>query len=1108
MPYVDSTENLPAIGSGADIAVGNDGNGDQYDLPTHDISLEDAGYEDGGAGTRRIGLVLCNSQGVPLPESFSVAPYPKMASKIREGRGGYDDSIGPFSDEALEMFSGGRGIKYRDKKSDGYYEGFKADTRKKGAVYVGPAEKYIPGIRHYEENWYNDKGDTYKWYATEGNEFIVEFTTTAAFNMTEIQILMKRKGEIPTAPTLAWTLRIKGGADVASASMTSPYTVNVHDAIKENQGNTDGQFGDDYNMKLIVIGAEFLDNPNTTIALTDATTYELVLAANGNADADNCYEILCDQSDNPYYRVLDDTGDFECIYIEYLGGLYCITQPADKTASKLYLLGYRGLADDNSGDKSLLNDSGASWVVDELIDGYAMVVGGPGSEEDKPFRLITDNTGTTATVDEDWIVTHTTDTMYYLMYDHWKLIKTFSYYVTDAKVAGRVIHLAFGKNQNHRWLRYGNQDGVWTEEYAAAPAYGWKADKFLPIQNTGYKSRRRMYDIYIAQNNEYGAGGNSDMYYPNNLMQMTTAPYFGTPLMILGLLEDTTPWHDASPQHEPGALNVDVYPDRGYMAIDVAEPFGTGSLASRKWATARDMSKAEMIGFGLKSSIDLAAGDLQLEFVDGLDAWLVDFPAITAEDDMHDEFRWYVVKLQEPESPKVGDDFARFDGIIELEIKSTVDKGAYKLKFAEPGFVLLTRNLNNNRYEFDEREKINNLLEFGGGSGQASKKPWIITNQWFYYIENGELKPLYLQELKKFKHYKNGLAACVWDVYLVANVGHTVQRFYQGRLDSIGPDKSDFSPEKIPSSLVAWGGHLFGSFGNRIMVRRNSVWHEYWNGGMQAGVDPDHGLSWREYDTVNSLYILGMEDEPDKLFFNRGADVGYVQLVLNPQEHIQTSSAGSKYKFGPEAVIRTSVITSNKREIEKYYHAVRIVQQNLNVNGGKGSGVGYVEIAYRTSEDDTPDVGWNSVEDHFEDTPKERHQLTTDYDVKGTHIELEIRINNYSNNISPVLQAVILENLEREIVNFSRQLQCRLYAGNDIDKQNKHDDQTGEQKWAQLKTWMNSPLPVKMKTNSKFVPETYLFIEPVISTPVIIRRDAKDNEMYICPFSVTEVHDE
>ncbi len=165
-------------------------------------------------------------------------------------------------------------------------------------------------------------------------------------------------------------------------------------------------------------------------------------------------------------------------------------------------------------------------------------------------------------------------------------------------------------------------------------------------------------------------------------------------------------------------------------------------------------------------------------------------------------------------------------------------------------------------------------------------------------------------------------------------------------------------------------------------------------------------------------------------------------------------------------------------------------------------------MAYRTSEDATPDVGWNSIEDHFDETPKERHQLTGNYDVKGTHIELEIRINNYSNNISPVLQAVILENLERETVNFSRQLRCRLYAGNDYNRLDKQDDQTGEQKWAQLKTWMNSPLPVKMKTNSKFVTDTYLFIEPVLASPVIIRRDAEDNEMYICPFAVTEVHDE
>ena len=1101
MPHIGNSETLPSIGSGAYIEVGKDDDGNLPINPTHDILLEDE--------SRKIGLVLCDGKGKPLPENFSIVPYPKMASKIREGSAKYDDGIGPFSDEALINFSGGRGVRYRDEKAGSYYEGFRADTRQEGRAQISAAETFIPGIRHYQENWFGDNKD-YEWEDVGQLGYTQEFTADADYNMSEIRWLWRRTGYIvpgggipPSFMTI--TLKVKNGATLGTFNILNPY-----DTFGEDEPGRDncGHFGNDHNMKTMVLSAyQLTDGAAEIIALTSGTVYEIVITSvfwGGTAlNDDHTVKILTDGS-NLYYRVLDDTVDFKCLYFEYLGGYYCITQPIDRSASKLYLLGKRGLADSNAGQMGKLIDGSNPFTADELIGGIVHIVGGTGMAEEKPFRYVTDNGVGDATVDEDWIIQHTTNTAYYVEYNKYTLIKTFNYYATDVEVADRVIHIAFGQDDYHHWLRYGNDDGVWTEEYSSNPVYAWRANHLLAIHNPVYPERRQVFDLYVARNMK----SYLDRDYPNNVMMMTTPPLWGTPMFVLGQLVDNAPWIYSQDENAP---NIDVYSDRGWFAVDAAAAFTTGSIAERRMP-AVDMSQAEMISFSLSSNIGFDAGDLYLTFGDGKDEWSVDLPQIIAEDDMHDKKKWYVVKLQEPVSPKTGagdmPDWTKIDRVL---LKSATDLGAYKLKFGESGFLLINRDFNNNRYELGMNENINKLIEYGGGAGQETKKPWVITDKWFYYIENGEIKPLYLPELKEYAHYKNGQAVIVWGVYLVANVGETVQRYYQGRMDSIGPDRGDFPTGKIPGSFAGYGGQFFSSFGNRILVRRNSVWHELYNGGMWSGIDEGHGLSWREVGEVTTMDIRGMADKSDRLYFNNGADVGYIPLEARPE-----SKKGKDYwNYGPEAVIRTSVITSSRREVEKYFNAVRVVAEYLDVNGDDANGLGpdteqWVEISYKTSED----TDWQILDGIYDTMPVERIQFSDDYDVEGLSIELEIRLYTANSDYSPQLMAVIVESMERIKVNFSRQLQCRLYAGNDKTKLEGDtvgvgaDDQTGEQKWTLLKTWMNRVLPVLMKTNSVFVPETYVFIEPVMHRPVMVKRDANDNEMHIFPFTVTEVWDE
>ena len=126
-----------------------------------------------------------------------------------------------------------------------------------------------------------------------------------------------------------------------------------------------------------------------------------------------------------YYRVLSAapnplTG--MCLFVDYKRTQYMITQPVAGN-SYIYMNGDKGAADDNSAAKSTLIDATKCWVVNQWIGAKVIITAGPGAEESKPWRDITENDGTTLTVSPAWYVSHTTATEYAIVNtDKWSVV--------------------------------------------------------------------------------------------------------------------------------------------------------------------------------------------------------------------------------------------------------------------------------------------------------------------------------------------------------------------------------------------------------------------------------------------------------------------------------------------------------------------------------------------------------------------------------------------------------------------------------------------------------------------------------------------------------------
>jgi len=1021
------------------------------DKNTHHIKLTDS------AGTE-VGFV-CQGK-VYRP---AVHPYPTMASQLRQGQGKHSDRVPPFEDIPLSDFSGGFPSMHYDEDRSKYLEGHRIDTSQPGRVMLHGRERYLKGIRDF--NQLQPSGSTRSAWVdlySGGTTSVTDTFTTSAIDETNYAadkavVKLKKTG----SPTGNVTVTLSDTDDSNASSQT-------YAAASVGQS-------DPYDVEFDWTG---------TKTLTHGTDYKIKVEYTGG-DASNYISVYCVQSSSePYYRVLDDTAAFNILPFEYRGGFYVITQPQSRANSKLYLLGTRGLADANTGNLDRLVDAtkdfsstGYNVAVGDLV----RVVAGPGSVEDQPWRTVTASYDGYLEVSPDWDIEHTANTEYVVFTDTFEEIESFDYYVTDVAVTDRVIHLAAGPDDYQHRIRFGNDDGTWTFEGDIGVDETeeiWRSDKLLAIRKDGYNWERPVYDLY-ASRKMYTS---TDLNYLNNVFKSRTATFWGAPYFYLGHLTGNKPWWDGGDN-----ANVDIYADRGWFALEWNATFTTGTLCTKKFSTPIDMSEAEMILFSAYSDTALDAGDLTLTLGDGSDEWALDFPAISTGDDMHDNIYWYSIDLHAMATAPSGSDFPNMSQIDRALIKVAVDKNAVvKLKFGQDGFILAGRNANAERYELGLTEWVNGLVEYGGGAGQVTRKPWVGTNRNVYYIEDGQLKPIYLKEIEELEHYRNCELFVVQDIYLYFNQKDKIQRYYAGHLDNIGPDADYGLPSTragIPCSGAPYPGRIVvavdaGSSGvSSVMYRYGHGWHEAYRAPLSG-------------ERIRKIHILAREDTSDQLFISEGSDILWVPLSLDPEND-------SDYEFTNFGHIITSRIYGGLRETEKYFHALTSIQEPHS----SGSTYARIYADFKTSEN----TSWTQITDDFSTLPRERNSLSASNDTEGRWIQFRFRFETDVCTYSPILVSFILDALERLDSNNTYSYSVKVKAGYDTDLLGSKEGQTGEAKWTQIETWVDDPKPLTLNAVSPFEDGKLVTIEPERSQMVYSYPDNPGGELRIYQLTFIEV---
>ena len=171
-----------------------------------------------------------------------------------------------------------------------------------------------------------------------------------------------------------------------------------------------------------------------------------------------------------YFRVEGNRSKATHKFFEYKKQLYWLSKFDSWRASELWMNGWRGVADSNSGEESKLKDSGTNFS-NKIIGGEVVqVYAGPASSEQEDRREVLSGADGSVTVDRDWEITHSNKDEYVVTNTDWCFKIDASTHlagrVSDMDVSRGGLYICKGNNRRAVFYEgYRDKDGNWADRW-------------------------------------------------------------------------------------------------------------------------------------------------------------------------------------------------------------------------------------------------------------------------------------------------------------------------------------------------------------------------------------------------------------------------------------------------------------------------------------------------------------------------------------------------------------------------------------------------------------------------------------------------------------------
>lgn len=350
-----------------------------------------------------------------------------------------------------------------------------------------------------------------------------------------------------------------------------------------------------------------------------------------------------------------------------------------------------------------------------------------------------------------------------------------------------------------------------------------------------------------------------------------------------------------------------------------------------------------------------------------------------------------------------------------------------------------------------------------------------------YELYDGRPVEIAIREMRNTLDYRNGKAHCVKGVYLYFSWHDTLLRYYNGMLDTIGPDRAEVA---IPtenrrgyfSALAPYAGQLLASVDagidgvSSVLAYNDRGWCELYRGTMG--------------ERIQNLYIQSIPGNAvDRLWVAEGNKLSWLPLSVDPYNH--PKDAYNPYQFVQSGNIISSWFYLGLQDIDKLYNALKLVSENCDST--------YTMTAQYQTDDDQ---NWYDIPGTYDAFSKSLG-LASSPSVTGKRLRYQLTLNGDGAGTPRVLAAV-LDTITRLPNKYRTTVTCRLDLGAEDDYA------TALAKFNAISGLQDLATPVTVQSVVDMLDGTTAFVDGL--TPRIMKMSGKNNRpSYLCQFELIEV---
>jgi hypothetical protein len=312
----------------------------------------------------------------------------------------------------------------------------------------------------------------------------------------------------------------------------------------------------------------------------------------------------------------------------------------------------------------------------------------------------------------------------------------------------------------------------------------------------------------------------------------------------------------------------------------------------------------------------------------------------------------------------------------------------------------------------DTYERVRGL-ELYAHPNYGYETPFALKEGGMKYYEDRKWYDVDVHQFRSSRDYRNGMAHWVQGVYLYTSWHQSMNRYYRGSLDRVGPDKAEAG---IPSSnrqghfsaITGYADILYGSVDagtagySSILAYNEQGWCEMYLAALGQ--------------RIQSLYAQSIPGNTvDRLWFNAGPALYWLPLSVDPFNHPDNG-----YPFCSEGHLITSWIYLELHAVNKLFNSIKVVAEELTASNQ------YVDVSYQVNND----TSWTSVTGSI-DTFGEELDLAATPSVTGYRICFKFRLATTNEDLTPRVLATVLEAITRLTNKYVTTVSCRLDPDDD-----------------------------------------------------------------------------